>query len=391
MTNVKTAQQAPKPAGLDTSGLPDFSKSTPSAPSAPAAPTASPKPGAPAAGGLESFMPGSKDAPAAPTGTNPFMPGQKAAPHAGVSGSTPIKKMQAAILHFAEIASSSDVTSMHGNQTGKKEQGDEYLGGSDPFGNFLASRIGETDNRAPENQQYVHTDLKQPQRSTTGIADSSLRGMIDDLRRVGTPGKENQPDGIWKGRTDHALKNIRLIVSELLHLSNDMGITIEGLDEKSVENLRSSFYDNYTKIPPGKAEEMANNLTPQIMNFANVFGNFKKSVLNNPSYRKYIDQQKSFVQYQQKPQSGDELLTPEENKAYAANVNAPVPNVQLAKSPVTLVDLKSLENFKALMTRAGLNPNDATAMQNALNEVAKGLGVAGTPAATPPSQYDPGY
>lgn len=380
MANIKTAQQKQ---GLDLGGLPDFSQSSSAAP-APAAqaPNAAPSSG----GGLNSFMPGKDQA---PSGSNPFMSGQQAAP--GHYDTNAIKKMQLAILHFADVASSSDVTSMHGNQTGQKQQGEEYLGGSDPFGNFLASRIGEDDNRAPENQQWVHTDLKQPQRSTTGIEDSSLRGMIDDLRRIGTPGKENQPDGVWKSRTDHALKNIRLIVSELLHLSNDMGISVPGLDEKSVETLKGSFYDNYTKIPPGKAVEMADFLTPQINNFAKVFSNFKKTVLENPGYRKYIDQKKSFVQYQQRPQSGDELLTSEENKIYATNVNVHIPNMQLAKSPVTLVDLKSMENFKSLMTRAGLDPNDKTAVQNALNEIAKGLGVAGISAPTPPNAMDPGY
>lgn len=366
MSNNKTAQQ--KPAGLDLTGLPDLSQysNTITAPSEPTAPGTAP---AASGGGLGSFMPGKNQN--TPGSTSPFMPGQ----HAGGGTSSAIKKMQAAILHFAEVASSSDVTSM--------KNGDS---GSDPFGNFLAERIGQSDNRPEANQQLVHTDLKQPQRSTTGIADSSLRGLIDDLRRIGTPGKENQPDGIWKGRTDHALKNIRLIVSELLSLSQDMQLPIPGLDEKSVEELKGSFYDQYTKIPPGKADEMANNLTPQINNFANVFASFKKTVLNNPAYKKYIDQNKSFVQYQQRAQSGDDTLTPEENKLYSSDVNAHVPNVMLGKSPITLVDLNNMDNFKSLMTRAGLNPNDKSAMQNALNEVAKGLGIAGSPASTTSDQ-----
>ena len=364
MTIKKIAQSAPvKQLGLDLTGLPDLSQSyTP----APAGPAAAPPSGGGGgnAGGINSFMPGKNQT--APGGTSPFMPGQQTG---GGGTSSAIKKMQAAILHFAEVASSSDVTNM-------KDSGS----GSDPFGNFLAERIGQSDDRPEANQQWVHTDLKQPQRSTTGIADSSLRGLIDDLRRVGTPGKENQPDGIWKGRTDHALKNIRLIVSELLSLSQDMQVPIPGLDEKSVEELKGSFYNEYTKIPPGKADEMANNLTPQINNFANVFASFKKTVLSNPAYKKYIDQNKSFVQYQQRAQSGDDTLTPEENKLYGSNVNAHVPNIMLGKSPVTLVDLNSMDNFKSLMTRAGLKPEDKSAVQNALNEIAKGLGIAATQA-----------
>lgn len=372
MTNIKTAQVKP-PAGFSTSSLPDLSK--PAAPTAPGAASSQ----TPAAGGggfnAGAFM-GSDTGGASSGASSAFTPGQQTG---GGGTSNAIKKMQAAILHFASVAASSEVTNM-------KDSGS----GSDPFGDFLAERIGQSDNRPEENQQWVHIDLKQPQRSTTGIADSSLRGLIDDLKRVGTPGKENQPDGIWKGRTDHALKNIRLIVSELLSLSQDMQLPIPGLDEKSVEELKSSFYDEYTKIPPGKADEMANNLTPQINNFANVFASFKKTVLTNPAYKKYIDQNKSFIQYQQRAQSGDDTLTPEENKLYGSNVNAHVPNVMLGKSYVTLYDLNSMKGFKDLMTRAGLNPEDKSAVQNALNEIAKGLGVAGAPA-TLPANLDPGY
>src|ERR1700722_17420833 len=101
-------------------------------------------------------------------------PAPSAAPAAPASSPRPgsfsaVKKLQQAILSFAEVASASDVTSMQGNQSGKQEGASgEYLGGSDPFGDFVAQHI----RGAGQGGQYVNTDVSSQDRERMGIEDT---------------------------------------------------------------------------------------------------------------------------------------------------------------------------------------------------------------------------
>jgi hypothetical protein len=286
-----------------------------------------------------------------------------------------IKQLQQAILNFANVASSSDVTSMTGNQAGKQESSSgEYLGGSDPFGDFVASHIKEAPTSG-QAQQYLNTDVASPDRSRMGIEDTGLRGIIDTLKRIGTPGKENAPDGVWKQRTNNALWQIAKVMVTIDNLSTAMQVPLEGLG-KLVAAFQQAIPKVYTDIDDQAKAQLAPELTKMVEQMTEFFGQFKNSVLSNKHLRKYIDQQKPFVQYQQKTQSGTNALSPEEKQLYVSNVNTPIPNLQLGKTPVSLVDLESMDNFKTLMQKAGLNTNDPVALQSALSQIAQGLGVA---------------
>lgn len=301
-------------------------------------------------------------------------PINRAAPSSSFSS---IKQLQQAILHFANAASSSDITSMTGNQSGKQENSSsgEYLGGSDPFGDFVASHIKQAPGQA---QQYLNTDVASPDRARMGIEDTGLRGIIDTIKRIGTPGKEHAPDGVWKQRTNNALQQIAKVMAAIGQLSMALKVPLEGI-EKLVASFQQAIPKNYTDIDDQAKAQLAPELTKMIEQMTEFFGQFKNAVLSNKHLRQYIDQQKPFAQYQQKTQAGTNLLSPEEKQLYVSNVNTTIPNLSLGKTPVSLVDLESMDNFKMLMQKAGLKTDDPASLQSALSQIARGLGIAASP------------
>lgn len=302
-----------------------------------------------------------------------------------------VKNLQNAILEFANTASSSDVTSMQGNQTGQQESASgEYLGGSDPFGNFLAEHIqGKDDN----GKQYVNTDVSSKDRSRMSIEDTGLRGIIDTIKRIGAPGHERGADGIWKMRTNNALHQIAKLMGTIRDLSKSMNVPIKNIDVL-VNTFIKSIPENYIDIKENNKSALAISLTNQIQQLTKIFSEFKNTVLNNKHLRQYIDQKKPFVQYKQKTQNGRDTLSEEEQKIFTGA--KPIPGLQLAKQQVSLYDLDNMNNFSQLMQRAGRNPKDKAEVQNTLAELSKALGssaeyVAENQTLTPSNKFDPGY
>lgn len=325
------------------------------------------------------------NAPTAPVATQ--------APSAGVSSSVAaVKEMQKSILEFANVASSSDVTSMRGNQTGKQQAGQEYLGGSDPFGDFLATSVRES---SPTGQQYLNVDVKSPNRSNTGIEDTGLRGIIDTIKRIGTPGSqgtEKSVDGVWGERTNNALKNISALANAMLHLANDMGISMPGLTDSTVETFNKYVPEKTSDLTENKKTAIAQALTKQIQNLSKVFGYFRKTVLENKQYRSYIDQNKSFIQYKQREETKDgrATLSDQEKKMTAGVSTTGIPDVRFsnvkneANNWVSLNDLNNMDSFSQLMSRLGRDPKDTIQVKNTLNEITQALNAK-------QEKIDPGY
>jgi hypothetical protein len=283
-----------------------------------------------------------------------------------------IKGMQAAILQFAETAAASDITSMQGVGTGKQEGNKgEYLGGSNPFGDFLARYTQAVPSQS--GQQYVNTDVGSEHRGDAGaIQDTNLRGIINTLKQIGTPGKETTPDGIWKQRTDNALWQISKLMMTVQHLSKSMNIPIKGIDE-IVDAFTKALPKRYTEIDESNKAELANHLTDLIHQMTAMFSSFRSSVLQDKDLSQYIAQEKPFAQYKQRVGNVD-VLNPEEKKIYSNMAGNPVQGLQLAKQPISLYDLSSKETFDQLMQRINRNPKDPKQVQAALTELARALG-----------------
>jgi hypothetical protein len=290
-----------------------------------------------------------------------------------LSNTSSIIDMQKAIVSFAHAASSSDVTSMKGNVQGKEiGTSGEYLGGSDPFGKFLAQHIqAETGNA----EQYTNTNAPSSIRQNAGIEDTNLRGILDTIKRIGAPGEETKPDGIWKQRTNNALNQIKKVMETINSISEKMGNQIKGLNEvlSSFSQLVPEKYEDYSDAQKNQA---ASKLVPLIQQLTSYFNQFKQSILNNGELKSYIDQRKPFVSYKQAPSDLVSLLSPEQNNIYLSNVNAHIQNLSLNGSQLSLVDLSSLNNFKSFLQKAKVNQNDPSAVAAAIKQVQQSLGIS---------------
>lgn len=288
-------------------------------------------------------------------------------------GLAAVKEMQQAILNFAEVAASTDVTSMTGNQQGQQYgqqtraipgqpvagQGEskddkEYLGGSDPFGNFLVQHYVKGD---PAGQQYLNVDVSgNKARSDAAIENLNIRGILDSIKRIGSPGmSEKTVDGIWQVRTNNALKNIFALTNGMLKFTQAMKLQVPGYTEETLKTFESMIPKSYTDLKtPNAIAESAKQITDHIKAITNFFTNLKAAVFNKPELRKFIDQKEAFVSYKKK----NEVEIPQGIK------DKKLPNVKFnwitdpSQNHITLRELSSLDEFKKFVIRSGTGQYD---------------------------------
>lgn len=291
-----------------------------------------------------------------------------------------VKKMQSAILNFADIASKTDVTSLQGNQQGRLEGNQsralgneektindkEYLGGSDPFGNFILN------NYIPKNsytgKQYLNVDVVgNANREHASMMPQSLRGIIDSMKRVGTPGSsgtEKSIDGIWKTRTNNALHVIGDLVEAMLNFTNDMKKPVKGYSQQELDQYKKLVPNSYTDIKPDNVGERAQDLTSHIEKMTQFFQNLRPTIFENAQLRQYIDQKSSFSKYN---------FLPDDDKLFKRNISVNIGGKQIN---ISLNDLKNKEQFKSLIkTYFGeLDPSTETnVLKYVLSELKKQL------------------
>lgn len=328
-------------------------------------------------GGQVKKMPGST----APAGSRPV---------SSPSSSVPaVKEMQAAILNLANIASSSDVTSMQGNQEGKQvgqqtrnlpytdvggamlpgnpyDNDKEFLGGNDPFGNFIVQNYIPKDSVA--GKQFLNVDVAGGKnRMDASIKPANLRGIIDSIKRVGTPGSEKSVDGIWQSRTNNSLHLIADLVSAMINLTKDMRIPVEGFTEEQLKAFKAKIPAAYTEMKsPYDIAQRAKALTPDLNSIATFFTNLKPAVLENKEIRKFVDQKEPFAKYVNSKFPGEMALfrLPGINLGLSTDPN---------KNQVSLNDLSSVEKFKEFVQRQGLAYNDNEQLKKILDMISKKL------------------
>ena len=384
----KTAQTAPPPA-FKPKGKADRSVLEPKAAVPPTAKSA------PSNKGKFGLPPGVKPEAA----SHGAQPATSVRPNIGVPA---VKEMQQAILDFAQVAASTDVTSMKGNQFGKQEGnqsrsvhtttnnkrpnpdfdpsrpedetnesfiesganvdlgGKEQLGGSDPFGDFIVQQYVAND---PAGTQYLNTDVSgKKNRGDASIDNSNLRGLIDSISRVGTPGVnggEKSVDGVWAYRTDHALKGISLLTKAMLDFARDLKVPVHYTDE-NFNSFVSQIPKQYTELKdPAAKSAKAKFLTSHINAISGFFKELKKSILNNREHREYIDQKKPFVQYKKlSKKSPKEILGKEEFTTFTTKQLYPIPQVNFVgvnekNNSISLSELADMDSFKKFMNRIG--------------------------------------
>lgn len=296
-------------------------------------------------------------------------------------GSKAVKDMQMAIVQLAEVASSTELASMQGDtadkqygaQTralpgdGETKDDKEYLGGSNPFGNFLMENYVNTKSTST---QYVNVDVAgEKPRQNASNEGKSLRGLIDSLRRIGTPGVaggEKSADGVWKSRTQTALKNIILITEGILKFSKDMGLEVAGYSEVDLKKLTNLVPANYTDMKNSQEiSERATRITAHIKALTSFFTNLQ-SQIEKPEIKDFVQQKKSFEQYQVKPK---EVEIPDVHVGKFVPVQIPGSKIR-----ITLEDLKSLPKFQKFLTESGVKNVDENTIKKTLEEFKRQLG-----------------
>lgn len=310
-----------------------------------------------------------------------------------------VKDMQKAILNFANAASATDVTSLKGNQQGqqygeqtrtgpldlpesndlshKDDNRKEYLGGSDPFGNFI------TENYIPKDsftgKQYLNVDVAgNKARETHSNMPMNLRGIIDSMKRVGTPGStgtEKSVDGIWQTRTNNALHIAADLIEAMLNFTADMKINVSGFSAQTLQQFKSKIPNNYTDLKgPEEIKQRALELTPYLVSATTFFENLKPSVFNNTKIREYIDQKVPFAKY-------EKVEIPDDMR------NQGIPGVHFEwihdpkKNWISLNELSTPEAFKGFVRRMGVDDKDPEAVKKFLDLVSQKINL----------QRDPGF
>lgn len=384
--------------------------------------------------------PATQNEPTPPPATEPGMPrsniprpGQSStsapAPSRSQSGghgygySPTVKTMQEAMLQLANVASSTDVTSMDGNKDGVMEgrqsrqipavdalpnknypdngkpagpdgqMGDQqqyemsqktkddknYLGGSDPFGKFLVQNYIGKDTFI--GKQYLNTDVAgQTNRERASMNPTNLRGIIDTIKRVGSPNAKGERvvDGVWQTRTNNALHVIADLTEAILNMSKDMGVQLNSYNQEMLNAFKQQVPESWNQM---KSTEDVNTraafLTKHLAAMTKMYEQFNSDVINNKSIRQFIDQKEAFVNF------------PTDNKIPPELRASGIPGVQFnwvespAQNWISLNELSSLENFKSFLRRVRISDQDTDSIKKALDLVNQALSAA--------SSRDPGY
>lgn len=404
----------PRSARRDQAPPPPPPPPPPAAPK-PVAPTATPAASPPA---TSAKTKDTSDDPTAPIVANPkkpvevpgvkkpSIPGTVGSGHGVASAKNPdVMKMQQAILDFADIASSTDVTSLEGNKEGrqtgaqtraipmvgtdagggvpsypKKEEGDKFenegflsaqqqgtlneqtkndkkhLGGSDAFGNFITSNYIPKDSYI--GKQYLNVDVAgKDKRESASMPPSNLRGIIDTIKRVGSPNSKGEKvtDGIWQNRTNNSLHVIADLIQAMLNFTKDMNVQVPGYTEKDLQTFKANVPAAYTDVKSQEEfSKRAQTLIPELRKMTEYFRYLNGKVFNNQQLRKYIDQKQSFTKY-------DNIQIPDEKRARG------IPGIQFdwIQDPksnwISLHELSSLDNFKKFLERVVQVPSSGGA------------------------------
>lgn len=284
----------------------------------------------------------------------------------GNSSFEAVKQMQEAILNFGKVLAAHPVMSMKddGQQVRQRKEGEDYLGGSAPFGNFLTNEY--VNNAEVVGKQFVNIDLQEPLRSGTAHPNVNLKGVINTISRVGTPGTEHKVDGVWQTRTNNALKQIYAVVASLIHFAKDMDINIAGVTEKDVEEFRNNIPVSYLNLKNENVAEKATFLTKYINMFTRLYQVFEKSVLENSEMKSLINQDKSFVDHSNLSKTS---LVPEEQQFYDNHKDTIIPGVAINNQSVRLMDIVSDTAFKKFLQSAHVDISKPEEVQKNLQMI----------------------
>ena len=173
-----------------------------------------------------------------------------------------------------------------------------------------------------------------------------LDGVVSALSNLGAPGTMHA-DGVWKGKTDNALKMLMVVADKLVELSEQMGF--KDLPAFDVHDLAELIPADYTKIEDMSAT--ATSLTKEIGALSAYYKQVARLMTN--LHGKEMTADAAIANY-----AAYSSLTPQEAALAKSNAGTVVPGMIVGNHQITIGDLMSIDAFKAVLSKAGIQPTD---------------------------------
>lgn len=143
-------------------------------------------------------------------------------------GNNAVKSMQRAIIHFANTVANDAYNSnlpMHNPQDAAKKMNTLAEPGVGSFLNFFVQNfVGKLPEKV-RGHEYQSEPGTRKEKERTQTSAYEVGAVMDTIMRIGGIRNEMKEDGIWRWRTQNALKNIAGFSLALLQLGTEVNIT----------------------------------------------------------------------------------------------------------------------------------------------------------------------
>lgn len=289
-------------------------------------------------------------------------------------GNAPIIAMQQALINLSKEMVSHGVHDVADRTTPK----DEHVNGSNAFMNFLVNNYV---NKAKVSGKTLST-TKPDVNINDAKENDNIKAIFDTMTRIGAPGSQQRPDGVWGPLTNNALKQVYALSHTMLELKKDMGLSISGYSESDLAAFHNAIPDDIKSVKDINTKvSMAAIATTSLNKIRNFYDNFRETVLNNPNFHAHIVQNKPLMIDKVKRDKIE--LSDYEMKLYEQHKATPF-DIKINGKLATLMpyDLSSMEAFKKFCARtvafseadrALINANDKGAINSFLSQVVSAL------------------
>lgn len=165
--------------------------------------------------------------------------------------------------------------------------------GRDSFSDFMAKMMRGSQPGGGRAQEFDPNPKAQKMDQKTPSNPSRMWVLMDTIKRIGGPQSELRPDGAWGPRTNQALWNIRAFAQAILQLADSFGAPPKSYTKQNLEEFILPKKD--TDISQQDKIKSAPIIGQHLDAIGDMFQEFKDSVLENPHYQTYIEDDTPFA------------------------------------------------------------------------------------------------
>lgn len=213
-------------------------------------------------------------------------------PHGGGGGGAPaIIDMQKKMMELGQQVQAQMKIEDIAKQDDPQAQGEAV--GRDSFSDFMAKMMRGSQPGGGRAQEFDPNPKSQQMGQKTPSNPARMWVLMDTIKRIGGPQSELKPDGVWGPRTNQALWNIRAFAAAILQLSTAFGAPVKSYSQQNLDEF--ILPRNEKDISPQDKIKSAPIIGQHLDAIGEMFQEFKDSVLNNPHYQTYIEDDTPFA------------------------------------------------------------------------------------------------